>query len=630
VTAGELATMCAALVRRGPDEEAYFLRPGIGLGLRRLSIIGLEPGRQPVRNEDGSIVVVMNGEIYNYRELRRELEERGHAFATGTDTETIAHLYEEFGVDCVRRLRGMFAFALWDARRQRLFIGRDRLGIKPLYYAEIGGRFVFASELKAILALPGVPASIDFGALDHFFASRTTPPDQSIVAGVQKLEPAHILVWSPLAKVHKKRYWRLRFRPDHGRSEAETVERLRTELEDSVRQHLVSDVPVGAFLSGGVDSSAVVATMSRLAAGKVRTFTIGFKEAGFDESRYARRVAQHLGTEHHELILGPEVEEFLEDFAWDMDEPFGDASAFPTFAVSRLASRHLKVVLSGDGGDELFAGYDRYAVEARERRREVLLPAPVRRMAGLFGDLMEEGARGRNFLRHLALSGMERWCDAGLVFRADSLRELYRPEVAEQVIRARTERGDACAPDLQPGVDWLSRMQRHDLENYLPLDILTKVDRMSMANSLEARVPLLDHRFVEFAATIPPEMRIRRGVRKYVLKKALEGWVPEDTLYRKKQGFATPLAVWFRTHLEGLVREKLLSAHSQSARFLNPDYIERLLMMHAGGRPLQSQLWTLISFEMWCRRFVGCPLGEAAPALPSETEDARRLAVSGS
>lgn len=602
VASTELAAMCAPMVPRGPDEEAFYISRGIGLGLRRLSIIGLESGRQPVHNEDGTVVVVMNGEIYNYRELRKELEGRGHRFATDTDTETIAHLYEERGEDCVHALRGMFAFAVWDERRQRLFLARDRVGIKPLYYGQFGNRFVFASELKAILALPDVPRDINWGSLDHLFTAMTTPTDESIVAGIHKLEPAHLLTWTLTGAPKTRRYWRVRFAADYRRSEQETIDELLGRLEESVCLHRVSDVPVGAFLSGGVDSSAVVAMMTRASGMPVKTFSIGFAERSHDESAHARRVATYLGTEHHELILEPDAAGMVEDFAWQMDEPFGDVSALPTFAVSRLAARHLKVVLSGDGGDELFAGYDRYLVEARERRRDAI-PGLVRGLFGGIGAAMPEGMKGRNFLRHLALTGDARLRDSSMLFRDDARRKLFRREVLEQIeVR---DSGDVVARGgSATGTDWLSDFQCRDLEGYLPLDILTKVDRMSMANSLEARVPLLDHKFVEFAATIPPEWRLRRGETKYIFKKALRGILPDDILYRKKQGFAVPIGMWFRTQFAETVRELLLSESSRCTKFVNRDYIRHVMALHDRGRGMDQQLWTLVSFELWCRRFL--------------------------
>lgn len=603
IDAGGLGAMCSALLKRGPDEQAYYFNPGIGLALRRLSIIGLEAGRQPVHNEDGTVVVVMNGEIYNYRELRSDLERRGHVFATDTDTETIAHLYEEKGEDCVKALRGMFAFAVWDEREKRLFLARDRIGIKPLYYGEFGDWLVFASELKAILALPWVKREIDWSSLDHLFSTMTTPGSGSIVAGIHKLEPGHTLSWSRKGALCKKRYWRFRFEPDLRRSEADTIEMLRERLEETVRAHLVSDVPVGAFLSGGVDSSAVVAMMTRVSNVPVKTFSIGFREPSHDESSYAKAVAAYLGTEHHELILDSDMAATIEDFAWHMDEPFGDVSALATFAVSRLASQQLKVVLSGDGGDELFAGYDHYLVEQRERRGE-LIPQRLRGVLGGLAARMPEGTRGRNFLRHFALSGIERWRDAGTLFREEARQELFRPDVIEQLRGTRgVDHGLERGP-WETEADWLSRLQHDDLEGYLPLDVLTKVDRMSMANSLEARVPLLDHQFVEFAASIPAHMRLRGTQTKYIFKKSLVGVLPHDILYRKKQGFGVPIGAWMRSNLEPMVSELLLSRTSRCARFLNQDYIARLMAFHQRGRGMDLQLWTLVSFELWCRRFL--------------------------
>src|SRR5262245_47653940 len=379
VEGDELFAMTGAIVHRGPDDDGYYLDADVGLAMRRLSIIDLESGHQPVHNEDGSVSVVFNGEIYNYRELRAELERRGHAFSSTSDTEVIVHLYEDLGPACVDRLRGMFAFALWDAKRRRLLVARDRLGIKPLYYAEVGGRLIFGSELKSLLALPDVERRLDWSAIGHLLASQVTPRDGSIVAGVRKLEPGHRLIARPGVPPRIERYWDVRFEPDRGQSPARLAERLGELLEESVRLHLVRDVPRGAFLSGGMDSSAVVATMARLGAQPVKTFAIGFGEAEYDELAYARIAARAFGTEHHELVLGPEALGNLEDLAWHLDEPFGDSSAVPTYMVSRLAAQSVKVVLSGDGGDELFAGYDKYAVEGRERRYRHL-PVAARRL----------------------------------------------------------------------------------------------------------------------------------------------------------------------------------------------------------------------------------------------------------
>ena len=597
----ELRAMCAAIVHRGPDDEGLYVTDEVGLGMRRLSIIDLATGHQPIENEDGSLRVVFNGEIYNFADLRRDLLARGHRFSTATDTETIVHLYEEHGPDCVRHLRGMFVFALWDARRGELLLARDRLGIKPLYWAEVGGRLVFASELKALLALPELELRLDWAAVRHLFTFLTTPLASSIVAGVHKLEAGHILVASRDGRRRLQRYWDLAFEPDYSRSEGYFVERVRETLDECVRLHLVSDVPLGAFLSGGIDSSAVVASMARQTARPVKTFSIGFAEPDYDEAPYARQVAHALGTEHHELILEPDVPAILQELTWHLDEPFGDSSAIPTYMVSRLAAEHVKVVLSGDGGDELFGGYDRYVVESRERRYR--LPAAARTMLDLAARALPDGMRGRNLLRHFSLADPERYLDAVTLLRLDEQRRLFRPDAFERLAADDPWRVPAAHLSNARG-PWLSGLQYLDFSRYLPLDILTKVDRMSMAHSIEARVPLLDHTLVELAATIPPELKLRGRTTKYVFKQALAGILPAAILHRPKRGFAVPLGAWFRHDLAGFVRDLLLSDTSRRRGIFETSYIERLLDRHAQGRPLDLAIWTLISFELWCRTFL--------------------------
>ncbi len=601
----EVRNMSAAIVHRGPDEDGFHLEPYVGLGMRRLSIIDLKTGRQPISNEDGAIWVVFNGEIYNYRQLRADLEKRGHSFATTTDTETIVHLYEEYGEHAVDHLRGMFAFALWDRRNRRLLLVRDRLGIKPLYYAEVGGRLVFASELKAILQLPQVERKLNWTSVNHLFSSMFTPPSESIFEGIHKLEAGHILLATPAMRPRITPYWDVHFEPNRRRSEEETVEQLQVLLRESVKLHMVSDVPVGAFLSGGIDSSAVVAEMVPLSKERVRTFSIGFPEEDYNELRFARLMARRLGTEHHELVIEPDAVDILDSLAWHLDEPFGDPSAIPTYFVSRLAAQHGKVVLSGDGGDELFAGYDKYAVEQRERKRE-RIPAPIRRLLGDLGTMLPDGFKGRNFLRHIALSGAARCLDGSNLFRSDMKRRLFQPEP----FRLLSANG-ASGPD--PKVlarldsadgDWLSVMQYLDLKRYLQLDILTKVDRMSMAHALEVRPPLLDHKLVEFAATIPPELQLRASIRKYTFKRALRGLLPDEIIDRPKRGFAIPLGRWFRGKLESFVHDLLLSPTALQRGIFQPEYIEHMLALHKKGKELDQQLWTLISFEMWARTYL--------------------------
>ena len=602
VSAAEIRSMCSVMVHRGPDDEGVHAGPGIGLGMRRLSIIDLETGRQPMRGEDGTVHVVANGEIYNFRELRRDLEARGHHFRSGSDTETIVHLYEEYGVDCVEHLRGMFGLAIWDARRRQLVLARDRLGIKPLYWTTTTtGRLAFASELKCLLQLADVPRELNLESVDHLFAALSTPSAESILAGVHKLEPAHVLVARAGRAPVVRPYWDVRFEPDRTRDEAQLVERLRELLDESVRLHMVSDVPLGAFLSGGVDSGAVVATMARLSDRPVNTFSIGFREPRYDESGEARRLAQQLGAEHRQLILDADALGVLDDIAWHLDEPFGDSSAIPTYMVSKLASEHVKVVLSGDGGDELFAGYDKYLKEGREQRLD-RVPAPLRRLAGAVGDRMRDGWKGKRFLRHHRLSGTERYLDSCRILDLEQRRALLHADARAQ-LRDDVARRDAESHLLEGG-HWLSRAQYLDLHRYLPLDVLTKVDRMSMAHSIEVRVPLLDHKLVEFAATIPPEMQLRGGTTKHLFKRALHGILPEEVIHRPKRGFAVPLGDWFRGGLSGYVRDLLLSDTSRDRRVVDPAYVEHLLRLNDAGRPMDLPLWTLISFELWCRLFI--------------------------
>jgi asparagine synthase (glutamine-hydrolysing) len=589
------------MVHRGPDDEGVYLGDGVGLGMRRLSIIDVDTGQQPVSNEDRTVWVVFNGEIYNYRELRHDLESRGHRFRTSSDTETIVHLYEELGPRCVNPLRGMFALAIWDAPRRQLLLARDRLGIKPLYYAERDGELVFASELKPILQLPHIDRSLNWEAVGHLFTFLATSPAQSIADGVKKLEPARLAIASRGHPLRTERYWDVTFEPNERATEPELVERLRELLVESVALHQVSDVPVGAFLSGGIDSSAVVATMSRMNSQRVKTFSVGFHEAEFDELGHARLVASLNGTDHYDLVLEPEVVPMVEDLAWYLDEPFGDTSAIPTYMVSKLAAEHVKVVLTGDGGDEIFGGYDKYLKEGRERTYD-RVPRPIRRVASAVGDAMPEGMRGRRFLRHLALEGSERYLHAQALFHGDEMRKLFDPEAFAEM--ARHDPMAASRSHLTGGRDWISAVQYGDLQTYLPLDVLTKVDRMTMAHSVEARPPLLDHRLVEFAATIPARFRLRGGTTKYLLKQAMRGILPDEIIDRKKQGFAVPLAKWFRGPLAGFARDVLLSDSCRRRGVLNTDYIEQLLRLHQRGRNLDLQLWTTLSFEMWCRRFL--------------------------
>jgi asparagine synthase (glutamine-hydrolysing) len=614
--------MCDAMVHRGPDDAGYYVGGRVALGMRRLSIIDIAGGHQPVHNEDRSIWVVFNGEIYNFKQLRTSLQRLGHSFYSETDTEVIVHLYEQYGDLCVEKLRGMFAFAVWDDRQKKLLLARDRIGVKPLFYTVHGDRLAFGSELKVLLQLPEIERRFNWTSMNHLFSAMSTPAEESIIDGVHKLKPGHILTASLRSGIHVREYWDVEFDPDYNKTEQFFIERLRDLLEESVKLRLIADVPLGAFLSGGIDSSSVVATMARIGTGPVKTFSIGFSNPDYNELAYARRVAEQFGTEHHELVIEPDVLDVIEDIAWYLDEPFGDPSAIPTYMVSKLAADSVTVVLSGDGGDELFGGYDRYLVERRERKFDKI-PSPIRQAAGLAGRIMQEGMKGRRFLRHLAMDGAARYLDANMLFREYDKVLLFAHDAYREIQNRCLQ--SMWLPVLQNGKGhWLSSLQYFDIKSYLPNDIMTKVDRMSMAHSIEAREPLLDHKLIEFAATIPPELKIKGNTTKYIFKRAMDGILPSDILCRPKRGFAVPLSHWFRGQLGPFVRDLLLSQRSIQRGIFRKSYIERLIEMNDRGRSMDLQLWTLITFELWCRRFIDeSSVGRPLPAASRRSVGAR-------
>ena len=484
--------MCEVIRHRGPDDEGIHVAPGVGLGMRRLSIIDLAGGRQPIHNETRSIWVVFNGEIYNYRELREELESCGHQFYTSSDTESIVHAYEQWGDDAFRRLRGMFGIALWDGPNRTLLLARDRAGQKPLHYVERGGRLFFGSEIKSLIAAGSVEPRLDLAALDHYLAFLYTPRDASIFENVRKLPPGHFLKWRDgRADVH--RYWEVSAEESFRGSEEEAVEGLTRVLQDAVASHMVSDVPLGAFLSGGVDSSAVVGMMSRVSSRPVKTFSIGFDDPEFDELDHARTVARHFGTDHHEFVVKPDAIGILDRLIEHFDEPFADSSAIPTWYVSEMARRHVTVVLSGDGGDELFGGYDRYLPHPRVAAFDRYSPRALRRVAALAATTLPHGTRGKNFLRHVGRDDRHRYVDSIRFFGADEKAALLSRDITTQLTGPDPEARLARHFARHEHLAWPSQMMRFDAETYLPEDVLTKVDRMSMAHSIESRVPLLDN-----------------------------------------------------------------------------------------------------------------------------------------
>jgi asparagine synthase (glutamine-hydrolysing) len=601
--------MCQTIVHRGPDDEGIFVKDSAGLGMRRLSIIDLAGGHQPVFNEDRTVWLVFNGEIYNFPELRPELESRGHRFHTNTDTEVIVHLYEDLGADCVHKLRGMFAIALYDSRLRRLLLIRDRLGIKPLHYALANGRLLFGSEIKAILAAAPELATVDHEALYQYLCFGYIPEPLTAFLPIRKLPPGHLLEFER-GEVRVRQYWDLpQYATHEPASEEECLEELERRLAEAVRIRLISDVPLGALLSGGADSSTVVALMARASSGPVKTFSIGFRHADFNEAPYARLVAQRFATDHHELVLEPDVVDTVETLSRSLEEPFGDSSMLPTFYVSRMAREHVTVALSGDGGDELFAGYDRYRTH-HERRIFDYLPDSVGRVyRDRVYPRLPRGMYGRKFAYNVSLPWRERYLDQ-VSFLPSYQREI---PLLSKDFRALLRKGTDPLNVMRDYFDWapardaISQMLYVDTKTYLPGDILAKVDRMSMANSLEVRVPILDHVFLEWVTGLPPKWKMPGGShQKYILKKLAERvGVPEEVLNRPKQGFALPLVHWFRHELNDLLQTVLLEPRTLQRGYFNPQGVRRLLDEHFRGRRAHTgRIWRLLMFELWHRNFL--------------------------
>ncbi len=599
----DLQAMCEVIRHRGPDGDGYYIDGAVGLGHRRLRIIDLEGGKQPMSNEDGTIWITFNGEIYNFKQLQKDLEGRGHYFHSHSDTEAIIHAYEEYGGNCVEHINGMFSFCIWDAKRERLFLARDRVGKKPLYYYFDGKKFIFASEIKSIIQNRNIPREMDLTALRDYLVYQYIPPPKTIFKGIKKLPPGHYMVIDNKLNLTVKRYWDLNFIPDHSIEEGEWIEGLREKLLVAVKRRLISDVPLGAFLSGGVDSSAVVSMMSQLMDQPVKTFSIGFEEEKFSEINYARIVANRFNTDHHEMIVKPDAIELLPKLAWEFDEPFADSSAIPTYYVSKMAREHVTVILSGDGGDEPFAGYRRYTFACHYQNRIDFIPGFLRRLVfGGLSSLVPHGMRGKGTLRHLSETLFERYRgfvtqdEPGYIdgiLSGDVLREIGRENDNDYFLQYYNK---------FPKADYLTKIQYLDIMTYLPEDILVKVDRASMLNSLETRAPLLDHELLEYLAKIPSHLKVKNGETKYLLKKALEGILPEEILYRKKMGFGVPLVHWFKKDILEYTREILLSKQSIERGFFNRRYIETILQAHQHrGRDLSAKIWSLLFFENWCR-----------------------------
>ena len=600
--------MNETIVHRGPDDEGIYTAPGIGFGFRRLSIIDLQGGHQPISNEDGTIWVMLNGEIYNYLELRRDLDQRGHQFATHSDTESIVHLYEEYQEDCFSKLRGMFAIALWDSRKRKLLLARDRVGKKPLFYSDDGQRVVFGSELKALLAGGISSNAIDPYALSDYFSFGYIPAPKTIYRSVRKVLPGHYVVAGE-SGVREACYWDLSFAKVETRSEQEWCEIVRQGMCEATRIRLMSDVPLGAFLSGGIDSSAVVAMMSRSMNRPVTTCSIGFDEKEYNETEYARQVAKLVGAEHHESTVQPGAVDIVSKLAWHFDEPFADSSAVPTYYVSKVAREHVTVALGGDGGDESFAGYRRYIFDYYENQLRRRVPGWMRR--SVFGPLgrwypplaaAPRVFRAKATLQSLSRSPLEGYFNSISFFRPDEKTQLFTPEFRRSldgyesigVIEQYYDRADTD--------DLLSRIQYVDIKTYLPDDILTKVDRASMAVSLEVRAPLLDHKLMEHVAAMPSSMKLRGRTGKYILKKSMETILPHEILYRRKQGFAIPVDRWFRNELKDLAYESLFRANDG---IFDVNFLKKIWQQHQSGHYDRSQhLWSILMFRKWEETFA--------------------------
>lgn len=630
--------MCAGLEHRGPDSRGLYLDQEVGLGIQRLRVVDLVTGDQPIRNEDGSVAVVLNGEIYNFRELREDLARRGHRLSTAGDTEVIVHLYEEYGVQCVRRLHGMFAFALWDTRRRQLLLARDRIGKKPLLYALREGELSFASELGALMRCREIPRNIDVEALDCYLGYGYVPAPRTIFSSVRKLPPAHTLVFRD-GQTAIERYWRL----DYGHKldvddPRDLHEPIRDAIRAATRRRLISDVPLGAFLSGGIDSSAVVGAMAEAAGGApVKTFSIGFENAAYDELPHARRVAELFGTDHHEFIVRPDAIGLVPTIVRHYGEPFADSSAIPCFQLAELTRRHVTVALNGDGGDESFGGYTRYVANRLAGRFDTI-PLALRRGLASGGRWLVDGRGAVNGRETSIVNKARRLTDAlpldppvryaqyvswfderqRQVLYTDAFRALIRDTTVAEVISVPWGRAS--------GENVLDVMLEVDATTYLPDDLIAKIDIATMAHALEARSPLLDHELMEFAAKIPAELKVKGRQKKWILREALRGWLPDEILDRPKQGFSVPVADWFRNDHRDHVRDVLLDPATLARGYFRGDVVREILARQAAGADIESKrVWALFMLEMWHREFVDRPpdATATAPALVSAGEGAR-------
>lgn len=611
VKSEEISNMTSTIFHRGPDEDGFYMNGHVAMGMRRLSIIDLEGGKQPICNEDGNLWVVFNGEIYNYPELKKQIKQKGHRLKTKSDTEIILHCYEEYGDDFIKYLRGMFAFSLYDEVDRKLILGRDRIGIKPLYVYEDDEKIIFGSEIKAILKRGNLDTTLDFQALDMFLSLEYIPAPYSIFKRVRKVPPGHMLIIGQDGTA-QKRYWDVdRVDKLNYGGEEEILEALREQLSDSVKSHLLSDVPVGAFLSGGIDSSSIVTYMAKHYDKAIKTFSIGFEDSSYNELEYARMIAKRCGTDHHELVLQPNIINLVEELLKFIDEPFGDFSIFPTYLVSKLAREHLKVVLSGDGGDELFAGYDTYLAD-KVYQYYKSIPSAARNLIDDFARRLPPRPQKKGFVnimkRYIEGAGLPeklhhtRW----MIFLDEAEKQkLYSDNLLSELDIERTY--DIILQHFKrTGYDeHLDRELYVDLKTYLSDDILVKVDRMSMANSLEARVPFLDHKVVEFSFSIPAKLKMKNYRRKYILKKSMEGVIPSEILQKKKEGFSIPIKNWLRNELKPMMYDVLNRDSIRRDNFFKWDHLEAMMNNHVVGVENNShKLWALMVFKIWHNHYL--------------------------
>jgi asparagine synthase (glutamine-hydrolysing) len=606
-----LRAMAGAMVHRGPDDEGFHQDGPLGLAFRRLSIIDLKKGAQPISNEDGSVWSVLNGEIYNYVELRESLERNGHRFRTNADSEVIPHLYEEYGHSFVEHLRGMFAIGLWDASKRQLLAVRDRLGIKPLYYRDRGGSFAFASEIKALLAGPAPGREVDLQALSDYITFRYVPAPATMFRGIFKVPPGHVVTVGD-SGMRIDRYWDFDFESRADGDDRDLEERLRQMLRDCVRMRLMSDVPLGALLSGGIDSSMIVAFMSELMDSPVKTFSVGFDSAGpLSELPYARTISERFGTDHYEIVVGyDDMVQHLPHLVWQQDEPVTEPAAIPTYMVSLLARRHVVVVLTGEGADELFAGYPQYGLESWAGRYQRIPGAfRDRLIRPLVSSLPFAFRRLKVVERSLATaSDADRWSSWFSGFSGHQKESLLSSDLASAVDDLTGERIYESHVSRLRAADPVERMLYADTKVWLPDDLLMKMDKMSMAASLEARVPYLDHKLVEFAASLPLRMKLEGLQGKGVLRRLAKDMLPKEIIRRKKVGFVVPINVWFRRELKPLLENMLFSERSLERGYFKHDYLSKLVTEHTEGRvDHRRELWTLVNLELWMRTFIDPP-----------------------